>query len=181
MKNKFIILAITLVVVFVGIGIYFVLRNAWQNNNQGVTQGTGGNLPPVATGTLPNQASTATSSFPTGSMFQIGTGQGVVTVKNFYNTDAYITEDQQTVVLVENNNYSIVYNRGDSGFIIDFVSVPDSLQTERTAAEADFLAQLGVSQADACKLNVDEHVTDKTSPDYGSAMGLSFCNSAPTQ
>ena len=177
MRNKFIILVIALVVVVAAVGIYLAVRNALQNSGQG----TGGNLPPVVTSTLPDQASTSTTSHPTGSTFQIGTGQGVVTVKNFYDTDAYITADQQTVVLVQNDNYNIVYNRGDSGFIIVFLTVSGSLQDEQAAAEADFLAQLGVSNADACKLNVDEHVIDKTSVDYGDAMGLSFCTGSPGQ
>jgi hypothetical protein len=181
MRNKFIILVIALIVVVVGVGIYLAVRNALQNGGSGGTQGTGGNLSPVVTSTLPDQASTSTTSYPTGSTFQIGTGQGVVMVKNFYNTDAYITADQQTVVLVQNDDYNIVYNRGDSGFIIVFRTVSGSLQKEQAAAEADFLAQLGVSNADACKLNVDEHVIDKTSADYGDAMGLSFCTGSPAQ
>jgi hypothetical protein len=182
MRKKITIIIIALVVVIAGVGIYLVIRAALQGSQGGGAQEPGGVLPPVATGTLPNQASTATSSFPAGDAFQIGTGQGVVTVNNFYKTDAYITEDQQTVVLVENDNYTIVYNRDDSGFIIVFLFMrSSSLQALRTAAEADFLNQLGVSESDACKLNVDEKVTDKTSADYGSAMGLSFCENPSGQ
>src|ERR1700722_10963555 len=102
MRNKFIILVIALILVVAAVGIYIAVRNALQSGGQGA-QGTGGNLPSVVTSTLPNQASTSTTSFPSGSTFQIGTDQGTVTVKNFYDTDAYITEDEQTVVLVEND------------------------------------------------------------------------------
>jgi hypothetical protein len=182
MRKKIAIIIVALVAVIVAVGVYFAIRAALQSSRGSGVQEPGGILPPVATGTLPNQATTATSSFPAGNTFQIGTGQGVITVNNFYKTDAYITEDQQTVVLVENDNYTIVYNRDDSGFIIAFLSMQNSsLQALRAAAEADFLSQLGVSESDACKLNVDESVTDKTSADYGSAMGLSFCENPSAQ
>jgi len=171
------IVGIIIVAAILGVGIFFALRGAISGSNQ--AGGGTGTLPPVATGTSP--IANGTSSFPTGTTFQIGTDQGGVTVNNFYTTMDYITKDNETVVLAENDTFTIDYDRNDSGFIIALISVPGSLQDARTAAETVFLQQLGVSQSDACKLNVDERVIDKTSPYDGQLMGLSFCPSTIPQ
>lgn len=173
MKKKLIIL-LAVILVAIAIVTYFVFRNVSQTGNQGLE--AGGTLPPIATGTG-SSVSVSSSSFPSGNTFQIGTNQGAVTIKNFYNSPDYITQDNETVVLTENNTYTIIYNRDDSGFIIGLLSVTgsDSLQATRAAAEADFLNKLGVSQGDACKLTVDERILDKNSPDDGNLIGLSFC------
>lgn len=179
MKKSIIIALVIVVVAVLAVAVYFVLRGAAQ---PGGSAGGTGTLPPVATGTTGPAPGNGTSSFPTGSTFQIGTSQGSVTVNNFYGTMDYITEDDETVVLAENDNYSISYYRPDSGFIIVFTSVPaGTFQTERAAAESAFLSQLGISQSDACKLSVNERVTDNTSPYDGELMGLSFCPSTPSQ
>jgi len=107
------------------------------------------------------------------SRFIIHTKQGDVAVLDFRKHAAYVTGDQQEVVLAENDNYTIVYNRDDSGFIIGLLS--GSLPETRAAAEAAFLSQLGVSENDACRLTVDERVLDKSSPYNGELIGLSFC------
>jgi hypothetical protein len=173
MGKKILIVVVVVIVLVLAGAVYFILTSG---SSRGV-QGTVGALPPIATGTT-NLIST--SSFPSGDTFQIGTSQGVVTVKNIYKSNDYITQDQQTVVLVENDTYTTVYNRDDSGFIIALLSVPGSLQTARDAAEANFLSQLGISESDACKLAVDERVLDKSSPYDGELMGLSFCGSSTT-
>jgi hypothetical protein len=170
MRKNIIIASIIIIVIVLGVAAYFVLRGASSPNGTPVgNQGTGGNLPPV---------STSSASFPSGTTFQIGTSQGSVTVNNFYKTEDYITQDQETVVLVENDNYTIVYNRDDSGFIIAILVDAPGV---RSAAESAFLSQLGISQSDACKLTVNERILDTSSPDDGELMGLSFCGNGAFQ
>ncbi len=175
MKKGVIVLVVLVIVAILAGTIYFVLRG---NSPSNTSTGTTGMLPPVATSSAVDNG---TSSFPTGSTFQIGTAQGAVTVSNFYKTMNRITEDNETVVLGESGSYSIVYNRDDSSFIIDLTWVPGSLQDARDAAEAVFLNQVGVSKSDACKLNVGGGVVDKESQYYGDSFGLSFCTSTVIQ
>lgn len=173
MKKSLIVSLVIVIVAIVAVIVYFVVRGA--SSGSGAASSGTGTLPPAATGTTSPAPGNGTSSFPTGATFQIGTSQGSVTVNNFYNTMDYITEDDETVVLVENDDYSISYYRPDSGFIIVFTSIPGSFQAEQAVAESDFLSQLGISQSDACKLSVNERVIDTTSPYDGQLMGLSFC------
>lgn len=184
MKKKIIIVAVAVVVILAAWIVYAV----WNSYRSGGTVTPSGGAFPVATTTIPAESSssvaapTSTSVVPPGTSFQIGTSQGTVTVHNFYKTAAYITQDQQTVALVENDTYLIDYNRDDSGFIIDFLSLSgSSLQTVRAQAEAAFLNQLGISQSDACKLTVNERVLDQNSPYDGQLMGLSFCGPGISQ
>ena len=175
MKRNIIIISAIIIVLILAIIAYFVFFASSPSSNQNNgSQGSG------STGGLPS-VGTSTASFPSGSTFDIGTSQGTVTVNNFYKTDAYITQDQQTVVLSENDNYTIVYNRDDSGFIIALLSVSGSLQGARNTAETAFLSQLGITESDACKLNVNERVLDQSSPDDGELMGLSFCSNGAFQ
>lgn len=174
-KKIFIVIAIMVLAALAA-----VLYAFWRTRgNSTATQGGTGTLPPVVTGTPATNSSTL-GAFPSGPTFQIQTSQGAVTVNNFYQTKDYITQDQETVVLTESDTSTIVYDRGDSGFIIAILALDgSSLQAARTAVETDFLNQLGISQSDACKLNVNERVLDKTSPYDGVLMGLSFCNALP--
>jgi len=179
MKKGVIIVLVLVVIAIIGGAIYFILRSA---SPSGTPTNTINTLPPVGTSTVATSTTdNGTSSFPAGSTFQIGTNQGVVTVSNFYKTMDYITEDNAAVVMGEGDDYSVVYNRDDSSFGIVLTLVPGSLQDARTAAEAVFMKQVGVSEGDACKLNVSEGVTDKTSQYYGDSFGLSFCSSTVIQ
>ncbi len=171
MNRKIIIIFIVAAILILALIAYFALRGTPMNSGTG----TGGNLPPIATGTTSFNGS-STASIPSGSTFEIGTSKGTVTVNNFYKTMDYITHDQQTVVLAENEAYTVVYNRSDSGFIIGILAEP--LQAARDAAEAAFLNQLEVSKSDACNLTVDERVLDTNSPYDGELIGLSFCPGA---
>ncbi len=186
MRKLFIIVIVAIAVILVAAGIYLSLRGVRPNASGGsasstgslfpsLTPNSGGSAPATPSGTSV-AVSTSTAAFPTGSTFQIGTAQGVVTVKNFYKTAAYITQDNETVAIVQQNDYAIGYYRPDSSFTIVFNSVPSgSFASLRATAEQAFLAALGISQADACKLTVSESVVDKTSPYIGQAFGLSFC------
>ncbi len=171
--KKSIIIVIAIIVIAAVLGaVLLLIKNGMPGNNQA---GQGGLLPPVATGTPGQSLSSTLAAAPTGSTFQIGTPQGSVTVNNIYTSNDYITLDGQTIVIAQSGDYSIVYNVGDSSFVIALTLVPGSLQAARDAAESVFLQKLGISENDACKLNVNEGVTEKGSPYYGQSLGLSFC------
>lgn len=165
-RKTILIIVIIVVVVIIAAIVYLATRGV---PAPGGSQLVRGGLPPVET-------VSPTAPFPSGDTFVIGTSQGGVTVKNFYKTMDYITQDQQTVVLAESSTYQDVYLRGSSSFIIDLLLPP--LTETRAAAETSFLNQLGISKTDACKLAVDERVLDKTSPYDGYLVGLSFCPGA---
>ncbi len=170
-KSIIIVIAIIAIAAVVGAVLLFIKSNV-SNSNQG---GQAGLLPPVATGTPDQSMSSTLAAAPTGSTFQIGTPQGSVAINNIYTSNDYITLDGQTIVIAQSGDYSIVYNVSDSSFIISLTLVPGPLQATRDAAEAAFLQKLGISEKDACKLNVNEGVTEKGSPYYGQSLGLSFC------
>ena len=159
MKRIIIIAAVILLVLAIGL-VYLAMHQAWSPGT--ITQPGGGTLP------------VSTSTMPTGTTLALGTKQGSVTVNNFYASAVYITDDGQTVVLGEKPQYSIAYNVNDSSFIITLLSTP--VQAARQAAEAAFLASLGASKQDACKLNVVEGVPEAVSDQYvGRSFPLSFC------
>lgn len=170
MKKTILIIIIVVVVVLIATALIFFRGNAPGPAGTPVATSTGGGLPAVSPGATPAGA-------PTGATFTIGTPQGSVIVNNFYKSADYITQDQQAVVLTQTFTYTIVYNISDSGFIISLLSTP--LQAARTAAETAFLSDLGISQADACKLTVEEGVPISVSDQYpGVNLGLSFCPGA---
>jgi hypothetical protein len=110
---------------------------------------------------------------PQGATFQIGTSQGVVTVNNFYTVPVIV--DEEYLIFQNTDQYQINYNTEISQFYIYFSSQPSAaLQAQ---VEGDFLTLLGVSQSDACKLNVGEGYPGNL-PYASQQQGLSFCNSA---
>lgn len=180
MRKKVIIISVIVAVIVVG-WIAYVVLSARQGTPP---QTSGGSLPSsVTTATTTGSGEVVVSSTPpAGTTLQIGTPQGTVTTKNFYTTAAYITQDQETVVLSESDAYTIDYDRNSSSFVIALLSLSGTtLDALRTTAEQAFLAQLGISKSDACKLAVDERVLDKTSAYDGELMGLSFCASGISQ
>jgi hypothetical protein len=113
-------------------------------------------------------------NIPAGNTIAIGTSQGSVTTNNFYKSADYIAQDQQMVVIRQSSTYIIVYNVSNSSFTVTIQSVP--LEAVRQTAEAAFLNSLGISQQDACKLNVYESVLANVSDKYvGKSLPLSFC------
>lgn len=158
------------VVVLVALGIFFAFQ---QGGSSGNATSTTEGLPPVSTSTT----STTPTVVPTSTTLTLGTNQGNVIMNNFYKTGDYITQDQQTVIVHNDPQYSIEYNVGDSSFSIGILSVP--LEAARQAAEAAFLSRLGISEQDACKLNVYEGVPAGVSDKYvAQNFRLSFCGDA---
>jgi hypothetical protein len=79
-----------------------------------------------------------------------------------------------TTVIKQNDNYSIVYFSVDQSFLITILAEP--VQANREAAEQEFLNNLQISQADACKLTVSLAVPAGVSEALaGQNYGLSFC------
>jgi len=125
------------------------------------------------TSTSPIPTSSLITS-PSGGTITIGTSKGSVTINNFYNTAAFISQDQQTVVIADTSNYVVTYNITGSDFGIILLSVPPGVAQQ--VAESGLLAALGISQQDACKLNVREWVSASVSSQYaGQVSPLSFC------
>jgi hypothetical protein len=173
MKKSIIVITAIVVVVLIAFGVFYLIQKNGASNTPAQTTGA---LPPVSTST---PTSSAPLVIPTSTTVTLGTSQGVVTVKNFYQSADFITQDQQTVAVKDTSDYVIAYNVSDSSFAITLLSTP--LETARQAAESAFLSQLGVSQQDACKLTVYEGVPAGVSDQYvGQSFPLSFCGGPPT-
>jgi hypothetical protein len=170
MNKKVIVVGAIIIVVIGTIVVLFLVRGNASNS------GTPGGVSTTTTGTLPITVVTSTpvTPAPTSSVITFGTAEGSVTTTNFYQNAALITQDQQSVVIKNEADYSITYNVADSSFIISILSTP--LEAARQEAEAAFLSSLGISQQDACKLTVYEAVPIGVSDEYpGESFPLSFC------
>lgn len=198
MKKTFIILGIVIVVILIAGGVYFFLEkpSATTINNEV------GSLPPVTSSTLPSAPSYSTSTVnpvlassslpdylgaasevfptaPTSTMLEIGTSKGIVTMNNFYLSNPPVDDDEDLVIKIT-ENYLIDYDPTDSSF---WIGINGPFATWQSIAEQDFLATLGISQADACKLKVTDGVIySPNNPDDGKSFPLSFCGTpASTQ
>ena len=107
---------------------------------------------------------TIADTFPKTETISIGTDNGTVEVKNFYKT--FVDTEEGSVIMIENENYEVFYDRGTSRFYI-YLITPLASQSQ---AETDLLNILGIGQQDACKLGV--RVIRANQPDEGA---LSFC------
>jgi hypothetical protein len=118
----------------------------------------------------------ATAWAGAGDRFIIHTPQGDVAVLDFRNNPVAITQDKQTITIARSKDYEIEFNVGDTSFSIGINDRP--FPVLRKSAEAAFLKALGISQSDACKLNVYEGTTFRVDPHYaGKSYKLSFCDS----
>ncbi|HEY5221374.1 MAG TPA: hypothetical protein VIJ29_04550 [Candidatus Paceibacterota bacterium] len=171
MRPRTIIIIATAVIVLicVGVGLYFYFANAGAGSS-GIPAGssaTGGNEV-----TLP--AVQVLSGTPTGTILTIGTPSGLVQMNNFYLSNPPVTDGGETVILASTTDYLITYDTIDSSFWIGID--PTQFDTVRPTAEQAFLSVLGVSSADACKLDVVVGVFwSATSSLSGQSFPLSFC------
>jgi len=119
-------------------------------------------------------------TIPAGDTVNIVTAQGSLTVNNFYKKAEKIIE---TAVYLKNSpNYAIIYGSDSNQFLISLYAT-DASQANlyRSQAESEFINILGISKADACKLNMDVEVANS----YDQALsntnyGLSFCPNSVT-
>lgn len=106
-----------------------------------------------------------------GNTIQIGTTQGIVTVNNFYKN--IVASEGEILVLGQNANYQITYDTENSSFYIDVLASVTNVAAQNDA-ESAFLSLLGVSKADACKLDVHEGFSDVHTA-AANEPTLSFC------
>jgi hypothetical protein len=112
------------------------------------------------------------AGFPKGDTVEIGTPLGSVRTKNFYLRA--VGGDEASVTILKKTEYFISYSTLDSGFWIAITSKDFSVN--RALAERDFLETLGVTQSDACRLDVMVSVPYNVDPARaGQRYGLSFC------
>ncbi len=135
--------------------------------------------PTVSTGTAGTASSGSLSPIyqaPISTTITIGTPKGSVVVNNFYKVAA--GAEERFIIIVRNDNYDIAYDVDYSGFSLNIKQAP--VDSNRLSAEADLLKILGVSQADACKLNVGEAFPLNSTPG-AVRLGLSFCSGGAFQ
>lgn len=171
--KKTIISIIVIAILIIGVGLFFLFgRNSTSNQSGGTASSSAGTA-----GTLPAVSVTSTTSAyntPTGATLTIGTPKGTIAVNNFYNTAKQISAGRTSVLIAETDTYNITYYTLDSSFNILITETP--FATMRAQAEAAFLAALGISQVDACKLNVAVATPYSVDPtDAEQNLGLSFC------
>lgn len=167
--KKVIIGIIVVAIVALCVTFFFVLFPTAQ-------PGTGIQIAPSSTTAtlLPVASSSPAQAYPTGNTLPIGTSDGTVVVNNFYNAPIEVSQDHTSIVLAQVSDYTITYYAPDSGFNISISKMP--LATIQPEAEAAFLKLLGISEADACKLNVKVGVPYGVDPDYaGENIPLTFC------
>jgi hypothetical protein len=101
-------------------------------------------------------------------------GGGEVQVNDFTKSPQQTLGD--TLVIEQDNDYSIVYFTKDQSFLISILSTP--VQEVRIMAEQELLSKLKIQEADACKLNVVLTVPAGVDENLaGRNYGLSFCPS----
>jgi hypothetical protein len=182
MKRIVIILVVIVVFLALGVGLYFFFFNKSVPAGNEPVGGQAGTLPIAAESSsipsgLPDyigRAADVIGNLPTSTSIAIGTSQGTVQVANFYSSNPSVI-DGGDIVLKQMQNYVIVYDPYSSGFWLGITGTP--FATWQTAAEQDFLAMLGINQADACKLDVTSGVIYRTgNPLDGQDFPLSFCS-----
>jgi hypothetical protein len=108
--------------------------------------------------------------------FVIHTSKGDVSVIDFRKHPLQISADRTSILIEENNGFSIGFYAPDSSFVITLTAKP--LNVMRASAEGAFLKDLGISPTDACKLALNVGVPISVdSQAAGKDYGLSFCPS----
>jgi hypothetical protein len=103
---------------------------------------------------------------------QVGTGAGVVSVKDFRPTA--LAKSQGDYLIARTPEYDITYSQNGSEFLLALSAVP--FADVRARAEQALLQSLGISQSDACKLSVVTRVDHYIDPDHAYRdWPLSFC------
>ena len=162
-KNIIIIVVIFLVLIALGAYLYVTRGSSSSVSNIPGTM--------AQTGTLP--AAIIPSGAETGPSLVIGTSQGSVSINNFYLTNPADGGDG-TLIIKQTGDYMLTYNPRTSEFWIAITGMP--FATQQIAAEQDFLATLGISKADACKLSVTSGIIyTPGNPLDGESFPLSFC------
>ncbi|MBI4085782.1 MAG: hypothetical protein HY433_00880 [Candidatus Liptonbacteria bacterium] len=151
------------------LGWMFLRETPQENIGNGISAPQQGLLP-SAPANSPSITS-ITDQFPKTPTVKLGTSQGIVEVKNFYN--ALVDTEEGSVILKNLDDYVVAYRRDTSIFTIELFS---NSQAVRQAAETELLNILGIGQTDACKLNVTVSVPySPGNPLNAKSSMLSFC------
>lgn len=112
-------------------------------------------------------------AFPQEEYVVIGTSSGVVRVKNFYKAAEKVIE-QTEIVIKETPEYLFLYHAASGDFELRVLG--KSPRSSRARAEEELLRLLGLSQEEACKLQVSVSVPYGADPLLkGGIYPLSFC------
>lgn len=121
---------------------------------------------------LTQKSSPASPDTSTNTLILPAQNQGTVQVKDFTKSPQQVLEG--TDVIIQNDNYSIVYFTKDKSLLITILAEP--LEQNRYEAEQEMLSKLNITQGDACKLTVALTVPAGVSASLaGENFGLSFC------
>lgn len=158
---KLFIIASSLLLFFIVVGLYiFKLRQPTQNTSI---------QPNVTLSLLPSRQIDQISSQPTGETILVSE----VSMKNFYTFAENIKPDGE-VVITQNDNYRIIYTPQREYFLISILSSP--FEEIRNEAETVFLQLLGITQDQACHLNLSITTPRFVDPEFaGKSHPLSFC------
>ena len=111
----------------------------------------------------------ATLKFPEGNTIKISNKE----VENFYKT-AYPINNNGDVVFSETENYKIIYFPKGEQFLISILGTP--FEEAKKEAEQQFLQSLGISESEACELNVSVSTPRfANEAESGKNYKLSFC------
>lgn len=96
-----------------------------------------------------------------------------VEVNNFLK-DPVSVDSEKDVFFIEKPGYQIAYLSQFNKFLISITSSP--FLTLKTQAEEDFVKTLGVTEPEACQLDVEVSTPQFANPEYAGAIyPLSFC------
>lgn len=117
---------------------------------------------------------------PEGSIIDVPGRSGTVRVKNFYNSAQQILGNQVIVLSSKGIEFEIHYERSSSLFTLLLLPDSDKRYGEYLRlAEHAFLAVLGITKSDACRLNVVVEITETYKDTFGLKApletSLSFC------
>jgi hypothetical protein len=133
--------------------------------------------PPSSAGGAENQEvpiSQAYPQAPRSAMLSLGTASGTIQVNNFYGFGAGVV-DGGVIIIKSTSSYWFTYDPLSGSFWIAVAGRP--FDGVRAVAEQDFLATLGISQTDACKLDITEGIPYVAGdPLDGRSFSLSFCS-----
>jgi hypothetical protein len=163
--KTWLIIVIVVIIIAVGGVLYFVLFNGANMSGSDAN---------IGVGTPVTSVPQAYPNAPTGQSISVGTSQGTVEINNPYTMSGVQIGDDGVLLVKQTPNYWITYDPSDSSFWIAVSSTP--FAAIRATVEQDFVAILGVSQADACKLDVSVGVPYSAgNPMNGKSFPLSFC------
>jgi hypothetical protein len=105
----------------------------------------------------------------------ITVGENNVQVQNFFSS-AEVYNEMGDTRITSNDRYEIVYFPYSESFFLLINDTP--VREVREAAQIDFLTRLGISQDQACQLNVDVYLDKTVRSSYPHEVGMSFCDGA---